>query len=337
MSKRAGGTFSMWLVLVAWCGSPWCGSRWCESQAQAQAAPPITCAVFAADGEQVIVGSQLGLEVRSWPQLENSRRIATRLTNVHDLAFSPSGDALAAVGGRPGEVGELEIFAWPSGEALAHRKLGPDLLYAVAWLNDERLVAGGEAGMLLVVKKTGEGLSEAAGHSRGVLDVAVLPGGGGARMIVSASCDFTLRLWSEVEATGMLDGARTLTQHAGAAQSLAVRPRTEDEIAKNAAAVLASAGDDRTVRFWQPAIGRQIRFARLPSPALAIDWEPSGQWLLAACADGKLRVVDYRTVEIAREIPAIEGWAYAIAAHPDGERALVAGEGGQVVSIDYRP
>lgn len=325
MNRFASAAFSAWLWFVAFLGS------------QAFAAPPITCALFTADGEEVVVGSQLGLEVRSWPKLAAGRRLATRLTNVHDLAFSPAGDALAVVGGRPGESGELEIFAWPSGEAIAHRKLGPDLLYAVAWLNDERLVAGGEPGKLLVVEKNGKWLSEAAGHSRGVLDVAVLPGAGGGRMIVSASRDFTLRLWSEIEATGMLDSARTLTQHAGAAQSLVIQPRSEEETTMNSPAVLASAGDDRTVRFWQPAIGRQIRFARLPSPALAIDWDPTGQWLLAACADGKLRVVDYRTVHVVREFPAIDGWAYAIAAHSDGERALVAGEGGQIVSIDYRP
>src|SRR5262245_47777234 len=65
--------------------------------------PPVTALAFARDGKSVVVGSQAGLEVRAWPGLHRLRRLPTKLPNVHDLAFAPSGELLLAAGGAPAE------------------------------------------------------------------------------------------------------------------------------------------------------------------------------------------------------------------------------------------
>lgn len=298
----------------------------------AERAPAVTAAVFSPDGKQAVVASQAGLEIRLWPSLEKSESLATRIGQAHDLAFSPAGDQLAAAGGRPGESGELEIFAWPSGESLSHVRLEDDLLHAVAWSADgSALAAGGAGATVLVLGPRGEIEGRLEGHSAAVWDVAFLPEG----RLLSAAADGTLRLWKQSSPAPGGEKAswaaeRTLAQHAGPVRSLAVRP------GGNSPLEAASAAGDRTVRFWRPTFGRQLRFARLPSQPLSIDWSPAGDLLLAACADGRLRAIDPQTVAIVGESRAIEGWPYVVVAHADNQRALVAGEAGQVTAAGYR-
>ena len=74
--------------------------------------PPITAAAFTPDGKQVVVGSQSGIELFSWPALQPRGSLPTRLLHIHDLEFSPEGTQLAAAGGRPAESGEVELFGW---------------------------------------------------------------------------------------------------------------------------------------------------------------------------------------------------------------------------------
>src|SRR5689334_20928533 len=82
------------------------------------AQPPVTAIAFAPDGHSVVIGSQAGVVVCSWPELVQRRQIQTKLVSVHDLAFSPSGQALAIAGGSPAESGIVEIVTWPDGTLL---------------------------------------------------------------------------------------------------------------------------------------------------------------------------------------------------------------------------
>jgi WD40 repeat protein len=289
------------------------------------AEPPITAAAFSPDGKSVVVGSQKGIEVRSWPALKRQRSIETKLAHVHHLAFSPDGKTLAAAGGAPREAGEVELHDWQKTAEPNPRYVHDDLTYQLAWSPDgSRLATAGADGLVHLLNNDGELLGKLAGHSRGVLSVVWL---GDGEHLLSASLDHSVRLW-EVKSGELI---RTLDNHTAEVRDLAVRP------GEHPLPMVASASADRTVRLWQPTIGRMVRFARLPEEPLDIAWTPDGSKLLAACTDGRLRVIDPDTVEVVRDIPAIDGWAYTVVAVPDGESALIGGSRGQLEAIPLPP
>ncbi|MBW3598554.1 MAG: hypothetical protein KY475_14945 [Planctomycetes bacterium] len=286
----------------------------------ANASPPITAIAFAPDGSAV-VGSQAGVEERSWPDLKPLRRLGAKLAHVHDLRFSPDGALLAIAGGSPGESGEIEVVSWPGGEQLLRLTHHDDLVYGVAWRSDGAALAtaswDGTARITNLVDSSSVMLE---GHSRGLRAVVFLPGDA---EIVTASADQSLRVWNA--ATGEL--IRALDNHTAPIHDLAVRP---DGVGLP---TIASVGADQTLRLWQPTIGRLVRFARLPSEPLSVTWLSGGR-IAVACRDGDVRIVDAATAEIIADIPALSGWAYSLTAAPDGESLVVGGAGGELRRIE---
>lgn len=289
--------------------------------ATAQAAePPITAVAFAPGGP-VVAASQAGVRVLSWPDLKPQRKIDVALAHVHALSFSPAGDVLAVAGGTPAEEGTVELRRWPSGELLRRLSGHDDLVQAVAWNRDGSRVATASAdGTCRVLDlATGKVVQTFAGHAGPVSSVCWLPGG---KTIVSAGADQSLRVWDAASGRSL----RALENHTGPVHALALRPGTPE----GAQPVVATASSDRTLRLWQPAIGRMMKIKRLPSVPLSVAWSPNGSRLLAACADGRVRVIDPDTLELLAEEKAIEGWAHALAVPPAGRAVLIGGENGRL-------
>jgi len=139
--------------------------------------------------------------------------------------------------------------------------------------------------------------------------------------VLSAGVDQTIRV---IDPAGR-QTIRSLENHTAPVRDLALRRGVRD-----GPPMVASAGADRTVRFWQPTIGRLVRFARLPVAPTAICWTASGSHVLAACEDGRLRAVDPDTIAVTELPGQLEGWAHAVAMTPDGKAAILGGERGQL-------
>lgn len=286
--------------------------------ANASAAPPITAAAFTPDGKQVLIGSQAGIEVRSWPDLKTVANIKTDLLHVHDLAFSPNGTTLLAAGGSPGERGIVEVFSWPALERLRTISEHADLVYRIAWSPDgKNFATAGADGICRVFDfKSGKSQIRYEGHSRAALAIIYLPDGQG---IVSAGVDQTLQLWDSNSDKPL----RTLDNHLATVNDLAVRPGTNPD----APPVIVSISDDRTVRLWQPTIGRLMRFARVDSPPRCVTWSADGQQILVGCNDGTLQSIDPESVAVTSLRTKFAGRIQTLIAASQGQW-LIGGENG---------
>jgi WD40 repeat protein len=285
------------------------------------AAPPITAAAFAPEGNSVVVGSQRGLQVYSWPELKPVRGLPTELPHIHDLAFSADGQVLAAMGGAPAEHGAIEFHSWPGGDLLSRIEPHADLIYDFAWLADGGCVTASIDGLVQVHDPRQTLLHKLTGHSRGVLAVSLLPDG---KTLCTASIDHSIRVWDLPTASPQ----RNLDQHTAPVVGLALRPTGAEEVP-----LLASISEDRTVRLWQPTIGRLVRFARLESSPLAVAWTPDGARLVVACRDGSVRTLDQESMNLMTTQAAIDGWAHTLVVSPAGDSCLVGGAGGQLVRL----
>ena len=280
--------------------------------------PPVVAVSFAPDGNSVVAVSQAGVQVFSWPELERQTTLPASAANLHCLAFSPDGMQLAVGGGDPSVAGGVEVFAWPSGKPVSRLDGHDDSVRSVAWMDNDTLLTASidrEIQVWDVTKKSS--VLNLKGHSRGVDAICLLENG---RTLVSTGTDQSLRVWS-LESGELL---RSLNQHTKPVHALAARPNAEG------LPLVASAAGDRTIRFWQPTIGRMVRYVRLEAEPLNIAWLPGGSRAVACCVDGRIYVIDTEEVKVVRTLPAIQGWAYAIAVHPEDGSIVVGGSEGQV-------
>ncbi len=286
----------------------------------------VTALAVSPDGRNVLTGSQHGITVRSWPQFQELRDLATDLVHIHDLCFSPDGRRLLVSGGDPARHGGVEIVAWPDGGRLAQVTSHDDVVYRGDWSPDglRCATASGDGTCHILDASTAARLVRYDGHSRAVLAVRYLPDGG---TVVSAGVDQTLRVWTD-EGVHL----RTLDHHTAAVTGIAVRPSHDH----SGPVMVATISDDRTVRLWQPTIGRLVRFVRLTSVPKAVAWSARGDRFMVGCVDGRIRVIDPDTIAVAGDLDGLDDRIQEVAMHPISGQMVVAGGSIRSVSFDDR-
>lgn len=282
------------------------------------AEPPITAVAFAPDGKSVVAIDQSGAHEFGWPTLERLRTIETTASNLHCLAFSSTGRQLAVGGGDPAEYGSVQVLSWPEGKSVRAFDGHSDSVRSVAWVSEAMLLSASidREIKLWALEEGDDPISTLAGHSRSVDAICLLTEG---KTVVSAGVDQSVRVW-DLESSKLI---RSLNQHTKPVHALALRP------AQKGLPMVASAAGDRTIRFWQPTIGRMLRYARLEAEPLNIAWI-DGSRIAASCVDGRVRIVNADEVTVLEDLPAIAGWAYAMAVHPLDGSLVVGGSDGAV-------
>ncbi len=313
--EAGGGWIALWLLMSLPGGT--------------QAAPPITALAFAPDGHTLVVGSQAGLRLLALSDLQTPTASWEGLPPaIHDVQFSASGDRLSVAGGIPGETGRVILFDWPARGRLWDREDAADVVYAVDWSGDGRqLATASHDGLGRVLSADDGGVAQRLrGHSAGLVDVTWVDD----QQVLTASRDATLRLWEA--ATGTL--VRTFNNHVGSLTGVVRRPA---EVGQRLPLV-SSIGVDRTVRFWQPSIGRLVRFLRLETarPVTAV-WLPGGDRLLVGTTAGEVLLIDpvattsEQTWELAP--PGEDMWITALAVDSDGRRMVAGDSRGRLHSV----
>ena len=280
---------------------------------------PITAAAFSPDGKSVVAVSQSGLHVYSWPALNRQRTIKSSAANLHCVEFSPNGKHIAIGGGNPSEDGIVELLSWPAGESLTRFDDHSDSVRSVAWLNETRLLTASidREIKLWDLEMPTNPILTLEGHSRSVHALCLLKDN---KTLISAGIDQSVRVWDFK--SGKL--IRSMNQHIKPIHALAMRPGVDG------LPMIASAAGDRTIRFWQPTIGRMVRYVRLDAEPLDIAWLSDGSRIVASCVDGRIRVVDPDEVKVTQTLHAMDGWAYTVAVHASDGSILVGGSNGHL-------
>jgi WD40 repeat protein len=324
---------SLLLACLAWNGS---------SVLSFAATPhiPVTALQFSPDGSSLLAAAYKEILVRSIHDGKSQQRLKCDLSKITAIGFSPEGRFLAVAGGNSGESGSVHLFDWSKAKAARDgansdslvQSPAPaltlsdfdDLVTSISFSPDGTRLAVASADHSVQVFTFSNEAAKAVltytltDHSGPVLAVGFTRDG---HTLVSTSADRSIKVWDM--GNGKL--LRTFSNHTAIVHCLALRPGSV-ESDKTGPVFCATGSDDKTVRVWQPEIGRMVRIVRQhEGPILALAYARDGARLFSAGGEGIVRVIDADSDAILQQWRASEDWIYSLALSPDG-RMLASGD-----------
>jgi WD40 repeat protein len=295
-------------------------------------------------------------------------RLVGMSERIESVRFSPDGAKLAVTGGRPAQMGEVQVWDVASHELLLSVPVGFDTLYGASWSPDGKRVAfgGTDTDVRVIDAETGEQVLYQGAHDDWVLDTVFSVDGS---HLASVGRDMSAKL-IEVATQRFIDNVTSITPGAlkGGIQSVERHP-LRDEILFGGAD-----GVPRIYRMHRVAV-RQIgddsnllwELPPLPGRVFSVDITGDGQVIAAGSSlDGTGHVHVYQMeptpvipepmqailnkpvpsrspdetaqlrkhfdagVKTLAKVEMAEGGVYAVALSPSGDRVVAAGGDGMV-------
>jgi WD40 repeat protein len=233
---------------------------------------PVTAVAWDRLGRSILAATDHRMDVLDATSLQVQRTIPIEMPTVSHLSFSPDGTRLLVVGGDPSHLGCIELFHWPSGERMAFKgrpanASNSDVVTHASWMRDGRGWLQSDWSGLARLQRIdtadtdrlqGSFEGDFTGHSKPILATMLWDRD---TLAITAGLDASIKCWRTN------DGAwiRSLDNHTEPIVALAAIANPN-----GASPWLVSASSDKTIRLWDPRIGRLIRFARLDSPPVAM-------------------------------------------------------------------
>jgi WD40 repeat protein/mono/diheme cytochrome c family protein len=334
--------------------------------------PVITALDYSPDGKMLAIAGFHEVLLTSSDGAERLARLVGLAERIESVRFSPDGTRVAVTGGRPGRMGEVQVWDVAKHKLMLSVPVTFDTIYGASWSPDGTRIAFGCAdnSVRAIDAKTGEQVLFQGSHNDWVLDTVFSTDGSN---LVSVGRDRSAKL-TEVETQRFIDNITSITPGAlkGGILTVARHPK-RDEIV-----VGGSDGTPKIYRIFRQSkrvIGDDANLIRqyppMPGRVNTVAISPDGKRIAAgSSSDGtgqvdilnydfdtslpenikaiESKVVSARTeqekktleeyreanVKVIAQTKLAQGGVFAVAFQPDGKLVAAAGADGTVRLID---
>ena len=300
--------------------------------------PVITSMDYSPDGQWLAIGGFHEVLLHRTDGSGLEARLIGLSERIESVRFSPDGRRLAVTGGRPGRMGEVQIWDVTSRELLLSAPFTHDTLYGASWSPDGKQIAFGcgDSSLRAIDSTTGEQLVYMAAHGDWILGTTFSHDG---QSIFSASRDKTIKKTSvpterfvgnvTTHTPGVLQGGmKAIVRHPQRKELLAGGADGAPKLFKmDVTAAPASGGNPNQIR----------EYAALPGRIFDVAFSPDGSLVFAGSSlngAGEVRAFNTESGEQQWELSITEGGIFSLVASRDGHALATAGFDGWIRLVD---
>ncbi|HEY9832924.1 MAG TPA: tetratricopeptide repeat protein [Stenomitos sp.] len=267
---------------------------------------------------------------RAFYQVRERNRLQLDLGNVYDVALSPNGRRLAAVG-----KGDTVIVWDLSGILGRHKSFNQfrtehDRVYSVAFISDDKLATGGRDGTLKLWKIKSDGTAQKLAEEKKQESVYSMAFGSDCQQLATGGEKGTLKVWkieNDTFKTGLQ--LQEFPTKQGIVYSVAFSRDCKQ---------LATVGADGMFRLWEKS-GKQIipPFLTNQDGVRSIGFNPDGE-VATGGRDGTVKLWDIKDIKenkqnrtAKRTIETEQGIVYGVAFSNNGKLATLGSDGTIIV------